>query len=175
MVVGSDGTRNQDYCAGEGQQQFHQGTDRPVCKKKGVSPEGSQSRQTVKYGYESRRTREPRINVLARASSNLAVSQSIVKGLTPIISQMDEFTSPQCVPSGSISELYFYLLLYVPSGLIPVRFWGILYALLIFHMRVIYPTHLLLLDSITLIIFGENKDYETPQFSPFSSYAHALT
>jgi hypothetical protein len=38
------------------------------------SSEGSQSRQAVKYGRESRGTRK--ITVLARSSSNLAVSQS---------------------------------------------------------------------------------------------------
>jgi hypothetical protein len=36
-----------------------------------ASSEGSQSRQAVKYGYESRGTRNQRITVLARASSNL--------------------------------------------------------------------------------------------------------
>jgi len=55
----------------------------------------------------------------------------------------------------SILMLYTHLYLGLPSGLFPSGFLTILYAFLVSPMCTTCPTHLILLDLITLIISGE--------------------
>jgi len=68
----------------------------------------------------------------------------------------------------SILILFSHLRLGLPNSLFPSGFLTkILYAFQIYPMRTVRPAHLILLDLITLIIFGEAyKSYEAPPGIP---------
>jgi hypothetical protein len=71
----------------------------------------------------------------------------------PILSQMNPVHKFSCYFFNIILRVFFHLRPGLTSGLFPSGFpIKILYALL---MRATYPTHRILLDLLTLIVFGE--------------------
>jgi hypothetical protein len=76
--------------------------------------------------------------------------------LLPILGQMHPIHICNPISLRSILILSFNLRLYLPSALYSSDFpTKIFYAFRIFPMRTTYPANLMLLDLITLIIFGE--------------------
>jgi len=63
----------------------------------------------------------------------------------------------------SILILFFHLHLDLPNGIFPSGFRvNILYEFLIPHMHVTCPSHFILLDFITIILFGEAYTFRSP-------------
>ena len=74
----------------------------------------------------------------------------------PILSQLDPVHTPTSHFLKIIVILSSYIRLGLPSGLYPSGFpTKTLYTLILYHIRATFPSHLILLDFITRIIFGE--------------------
>jgi hypothetical protein len=90
--------------------------------------------------------------------------------------------SIQSIPSHLISLrsiliLSIHLRLGLPSGLYPSGFPpNTLYAFIVFHIRATNPAHLILLDLIIIIIFGEEyKSWSSSVCSFFLNFCHSIS
>ena len=90
----------------------------------------------------------------------------------PVLSQINPVHAPHPTVWRSILILSFHLSLCLPNGLFPSRFPNkAMYTPLLLPIRVTYPAHLIILDSIIRIILG--GEYRLLSFS-LCSFLHSL-